>query len=71
MSFRVVCQKCGQLLYASRDMVYLYRLGRKTDEKCFSCNRKISIDPLRIKIERYDKKQVWVMSDNRDALKIT
>ena len=58
MSFRVVCQKCGQLLYAGRDMVYLYRLRKNTDDRCPLCNRKLSLDPS-IKIERYDKKHVF------------
>ena len=33
----------------------------KTDNRCPLCNRKLSLDSLSIKIERYDKKQVFAL----------
>jgi rRNA maturation endonuclease Nob1 len=51
MSFIVVCQGCGKILYEGRDMIPLYRLRRKTEGKCPSCGRKLAVDPLSIKLE--------------------
>ena len=51
MSFTVVCHGCGKILYEGRDMIPLYRLRRKTDGKCPYYKRRLSIDPMSVKVE--------------------
>jgi len=55
LGFSVVCYGCGKSLYSGRDMIPIYRLRRKTDGKCPSCGRKLSIDPLKITFEKTDR----------------
>ena len=54
MGFSVVCHGCGKLLYEGRDLVPLYRLRRRTDDKCPACGRKLAIRPLSISFQETD-----------------
>ena len=54
MALRLVCHECGKILYEGRDMIPIYMLRKRTEEKCPSCNRKLSIEPLKIIYEKTD-----------------
>jgi uncharacterized protein with PIN domain len=61
MTFKVVCQKCGQVLYEGRDMIPIYRLRAKLDNRCPACNRKLSATPKNIELKpEYDLRPIRI-----------
>jgi len=60
MGFTIVCQECGHSLYEGEDMIHLFRLRRKIDNRCPGCGRKLSIRPLGIKVEDKELKKIWL-----------
>jgi len=63
LGFSVVCHKCGHCLYEGRDMIHLFRLRRKIDNKCPCCGKKLSIHPLSIKIEDKELNKAWFIEN--------
>jgi hypothetical protein len=43
------------------DMIVLYRLRRKIDNKCPGCGRTLSLHPLSIEIEDQETNKVWLI----------
>jgi rRNA maturation endonuclease Nob1 len=49
--FTIVCHGCGKLLYEGREMIPLYRLRKRTYDKCPSCGRTLAFHPLSIEYD--------------------
>ena len=63
MGFSIVCHECGHSLYEGEDMIHLFRLRRKIDNKCPCCGKKLSIHPLSIKIEDKELNKAWFIEN--------
>jgi hypothetical protein len=61
LGFSIVCHECGHCLYEGMDMIVLYRLRRKIDNKCPGCGRTLSLYPLSIKIEDQETNKAWLI----------
>ncbi|MEJ2240604.1 MAG: hypothetical protein P8Y18_00445 [Candidatus Bathyarchaeota archaeon] len=59
MGFSVVCHECGHCLYEGRDMIHLFRLRRKINNRCPGCGRKLSIRPFSITVEDKELTKEW------------
>ena len=55
MGFSVVCHGCGKLMNEGRDLISLYRLRRRTDEKCPGCEIKLAVRPLSINLQETER----------------
>jgi len=63
MGFNIVCHKCGHSLYEGEDMIHLFRLRRRINNRCPGCGRKLSIRPLSVKVEDKELNQIWCIKN--------
>jgi hypothetical protein len=59
LGFNVIFHKCGQIFYEGTDMIHLFRLRRKTDNKFLGYGRKLAIHPLSVEVEDKELQKVW------------
>lgn len=51
MGFTVVCHGCGHVLYQGIDIIPFYKLRSQLEGKCPSCERKLAIRPVTVKLK--------------------
>jgi len=57
LGFSIVCYGCGRVLYNGNDMIPLYQLRCKTDNRCSSCQRKLAQHPINITYGKIEGKE--------------
>jgi DNA-directed RNA polymerase subunit RPC12/RpoP len=60
MSFSIVCHECGHSLDEGEDMIHLFWLKRKNNNRCQGCGKKLSFRPRSIKVEDKELDKIWL-----------
>ena len=52
---RILCEKCGSILYEGMDLKPPYEIVRRYNGKCPECGRKLFSDPINVEVKKIEQ----------------